>query len=239
MNQDHLSFGRRQFLQTTALAAATAGLGLYDAAPAAAQGAPKRGGNFTFAISAETPHYDAHGSDTFATLHFGAPFYSTLLQFNLADYPKVKGDLAASWDVAADLMTYTFKLTPNVTFHDGTALTSADVKATYDRMRNPPTGVVSTRRATFGDIDTIETPDPLTIVFKMKTPNPAMLEHFASPWNWIYAAKDLAAKLNLGEAKVAAALKETAPRHGQGEGRRGDHGPRGAGGPGGPPPMVG
>ncbi len=196
MNQNHLSFGRRQFLQTTALAAATAGLGLYDASPASAQAAPKRGGNFTFAISAETPHYDAHGSDTFATLHFGAPFYSTLLQFNLADYPKVKGDLAASWDVAADLMTYTFKLTPNVTFHDGTALTSADVKATYDRMRNPPTGVVSTRQATFIDIDAIETPDPLTVVFKMKNPNPAMLEHFASPWNWIYAAKDLAANPN-------------------------------------------
>ncbi|MCA0450362.1 MAG: twin-arginine translocation signal domain-containing protein, partial [Proteobacteria bacterium] len=81
MNQEDFSFGRRQFLQTTALAAATAGLGLYDASSASAQGAPKRGGNFTFAISAETPHYDAHGSDTFATLHFGAPFYSTLLQF--------------------------------------------------------------------------------------------------------------------------------------------------------------
>ncbi|MFM9127944.1 MAG: hypothetical protein ACKOTA_10430 [Solirubrobacterales bacterium] len=52
-------------------------------------------------------------------------------------------------------------------------------------------------------------------------------------------AKELAAKLNLDEAKVAAALRETAPRHGRGEGRRGDHGPRGGGGPGGPPPMVG
>jgi peptide/nickel transport system substrate-binding protein len=196
MFSDQFEFGRRQFLQTTALAAATAGLGLYDAAPVAAQAAPKRGGNFTYAISAEAPHYDAHGSDTFATLHFGAPFYSTLLQFNLADYPKVKGDLAASWDVAADLMTYTFKLAPNVAFHDGTALTSTDVKATYDRMRNPPTGVVSTRQATFIDIDTIETPDPSTVVFKMKSPNPAMLEHFASPWNWIYAAKDLASNPN-------------------------------------------
>ncbi|MCA0423179.1 MAG: ABC transporter substrate-binding protein [Proteobacteria bacterium] len=49
---------------------------------------------------------------------------------------------------------------------------------------------------TFGDIDTIETPDPLTVVFKMKNPNPAMLEHFASPWNWVYAAKDLAANAN-------------------------------------------
>ena len=90
-------------------------------------------------------------------------------------------------------MTYTFKLHPNVKFHDGTTLTSADVKATYDRLRNPPQGVVSTRRATFGDIGTIETPDPHTVVFKMKAVNASMLEHFASPWNVIYAAKDLAA----------------------------------------------
>ena len=89
-------------------------------------------------------------------------------------------------------MTYTFKLHPNVKFADGSTLTSADVKATYDRLRNPPQGVVSTRKATFADIGTIETPDPLTVVFKMKAVNAAMLEHFASPWNVIYAAKDLA-----------------------------------------------
>ena len=120
---------------------------------------PKRGGTLQFAISAETPHYDCHGSDTYATLHFAAPFYSTLLRFNLSKFPEVEGDLAQSWTVAPDLMTYTFKLHPGVKFHDGTTLTSADVKATYDRLRNPPQGVVSTRKATFGDIGTIETPD--------------------------------------------------------------------------------
>jgi peptide/nickel transport system substrate-binding protein len=67
------------------------------------------------------------------------------------------------------------------------------VKATYDRLRNPPAGVVSTRQATFADIDTIETPDPATVIFKMKAVNASMIEHFASPWNVIYAAKDLAA----------------------------------------------
>ena len=139
---------------------------------------PKAGGTLNFAISAETPHYDPHGSDTYATLHFAAPFYSTLLRFNLDKFPQVEGDLAQSWQVAPDLMTYTFKLQPNVKFHDGTPLTSADVKATYDRLRNPPQGVVSTRQATFADIGTIETPDPLTIIFKMKNVNAAMLEHF-------------------------------------------------------------
>jgi peptide/nickel transport system substrate-binding protein len=163
---------------------------------------PKRGGTLQFAISAETPHYDCHGSDTFATLHFAAPFYSTLLKFNLDKYPEVMGDLADSWTAAPDLMTYTFKLHPGVKFHDGTPLTSADVKATYDRLRNPPPGVVSTRQATFGDIGTIETPDATTVVFKMRSVNAAMLEHFASPWNCIYSAKDLAADPNAPKTKI-------------------------------------
>ena len=114
----------------------------------------------------------------------------------------MEGDLAQSWTVAPDLMTYTFKLHPNVKFHDGSPLTSADVKATYDRLRNPPQGVVSTRKATFADIGTIETPDPLTVVFKMKAVNASMLEHFASPWNVIYSAKDLAADPNAPKTKI-------------------------------------
>ncbi len=154
---------------------------------------PKRGGELVFAISAEAPHYDPHASDTYATLHFAGPFYSTLLRFNLDKFPELEGDLAKSWTAAPDLLTYTFKLQEGVKFADGTPFTSADVKATYDRLRNPPQGVVSTRKATFSDIDTIETPDPTTVVFKMKNVNAAMMEHFASPWNVIYAAKDLAA----------------------------------------------
>src|SRR4029077_15406775 len=124
------------------------------------------------------------------------------LKFDLDHYPNVIPDLAESYTVSDDKMTYTFKLHSGVKFHDGTPCTSADVKATYDRLRNPPAGVVSTRKATFGDIGTIETPDPLTVVFKMKAVNAAMLEHFASPWNTIYSAKDLAADANSPKTKV-------------------------------------
>jgi peptide/nickel transport system substrate-binding protein len=154
---------------------------------------PKRGGTLQFAISAEAPHYDPHGSDTYATLHFSSPFYSTLLRYNLSKFPQIEGDLAKSWTVSPDKLTYTFALNEGVKFHDGSTLTSADVKATYDRMRNPPQGVVSTRRATFADIESIDTPNPNTVVFKLKAVNSSMLDHFASPWNVVYAAKDLAA----------------------------------------------
>jgi peptide/nickel transport system substrate-binding protein len=186
----------------TTMAWVALGAALAFATGAAHAQTPKRGGTLNFAISAETPHYDCHGSDTYATLHFAAPFYSTLMRFNLAKFPEVEGDLAESWTVAPDLMTYTFKLRSGVKFHDGTALTSADVKATYDRLRDPPAGVVSTRKATFADIGAIETPDPLTIVFKMKAVNAAMMEHFASPWNCIYAAKDLAVDANAPKSKI-------------------------------------
>ncbi|MBM3535483.1 MAG: ABC transporter substrate-binding protein [Alphaproteobacteria bacterium] len=153
--------------------------------------APKKGGTLVYAISAETPTYDCSATDTYAGLHFLAPFYSTLLKFDLANYPKVMGDLAESWTVSEDKKTYSFKLRRNVTWHDGSPFSSADIKATYDRLRNPPTGVVSTRRATFADIASIDTPDPATVVFKLSAVNPAMLEHFASPWNCVYSAAKL------------------------------------------------
>src|ERR1041384_4131423 len=93
---------RRSVLMTGAGAAALALAG--TPADVHAQ-QPKKGGTLQFAISAETPHYDNHGSDTFATLHFAAPFYSTLLRFNLDKFPEVQGDLAQSWQAAPDLMT--------------------------------------------------------------------------------------------------------------------------------------
>lgn len=168
------------------------GLAALLALPATASAqTPKKGGTLVYAISAETPTYDCSATDTYAGLHFLSPFYSTLLKFDLAAYPKVMGDLAESWTISPDKKTYTFKLRNNVTWHDGSPFSSADIKATYDRLRNPPTGVVSTRRATFADIDTIDTPDPTTVVFKLSAVNPAMLEHFASPWNCVYSAAKL------------------------------------------------
>jgi peptide/nickel transport system substrate-binding protein len=88
-------------------------------------------------------------------------------------------------------MTYTFKLHRNVKFHDGSALTSADVKASYERIIRPPTGVVSARKSYYEDFGDILTPDDHTVVFKMKTPVAGVLELLASPFNCIYSAAKL------------------------------------------------
>ena len=169
--------------------------------PADAQ-APKKGGILKFAVSAEPPDYDCHAATSFAFIHPVRPHYNTLLKFDEPNYPKVKGDLAQSWTVAADGLTYTFKLKPNIKFHDGTPLTSADVKATYERISNPAPGVRSIRKAAYSDIASIETPDAQTVVFKLKDRNASMLTNFASPWDCIYSAAKIKADPKWPEKNV-------------------------------------
>src|SRR5215471_18967842 len=125
------------------LAAVLVALGACGAAPEV----PKRGGTLNFAVVAEPPNYDCHGSTTFALVHPIAPHYSLLVKFDAFDYPKVVPDLAESWSVSPDRMTYTFKIRSGVTFHDGSPLSAVDVKASFDRIIDPPQGVVSIRKA--------------------------------------------------------------------------------------------
>ena len=152
---------------------------------------PVTGGLLKFAVGAEPPNYDCHAQSSFAFIHPVRPHYSTLLKFDTVNYPKIIGDLAESWSASKDGLAYTFKLKKGVKFHDGSILSSEDLKATYDRIRLPPKGVLSLREETYADIAAIETPDPLTVVFKLKKPNASMLSNFASPWDCVYSAAKL------------------------------------------------
>lgn len=163
---------------------------------------PKRGGTLTYAVTAEAPTYDCHATTTYAAVHTLAPHYSLLLKVNQDNYPQLKPDLAESWSVSPDGLTYTFKLRANVSFHDGTALTSRDVKASFDRIRNPPAGVVSIRQALFESIASIEAPDPRTIVFKLKAVDGSFLDSIALPYNCIYSADRLEKDANFPAKNV-------------------------------------
>src|ERR1700720_267653 len=184
----------RPFLYLTTpvqwIAAAVIALVLPQAARA--DDTPRRGGTLEFASTVEPGNYDCHGNTSFAFLHPVAPHYSTLLKFDAANYPQIVGDLAQSWSVSPDRQTYTFKLRPNILFHDGSKLTSADVKASYERVVHPPAGVVSARKVDYAAVASIDTPDPRTVVFHLQWPEAAMLANFASPWNCIYSAAKLA-----------------------------------------------
>jgi peptide/nickel transport system substrate-binding protein len=163
---------------------------------------PKSGGTLNFAVVAGPPTYDLHAANSFSVIHYLAPHYSGLLTFDWQNYPALEGDVADSWTVSDDELTYTFKLKPGITFHDGTAMTSADVAASYERLRNPPEGVVSVRVSQFSDIESVETPDDLTVVFNMGRANSSMMMVFASPWNAIYSAAKLAEDPKFPEKNV-------------------------------------
>ena len=87
-----------------------------------------------------------------------------------------KPSLAVSWQ-QPDAHTLVFHLRSGVRFADGRPMTSRDVAWTIDSMR---TGVViSPRAASFASVESIETPDPLTVVFHLKKPDNFLLTNLS------------------------------------------------------------
>lgn len=76
----------------------------------------------------------------------------------------VIADLAESYSISEDGTTYTFKIRPTARFHDGRALTSADVAFTVAAAKNP--AIKSPLRADWEGV-VVETPDARTVIFKL------------------------------------------------------------------------
>src|SRR5881296_3764609 len=182
--------GRWPWALTCFVAAVALGAG----ASTWAQEKPRLGGELVFVVPAEPPSFDAHREETFGMLHPAAPHYNTLLRVDPFDKTGTKfiGDLAESWTVSSDRRTYTFKLRRGVKFHDGSLLTSADVKASYDHIIFPPPTVVSSRQAAYHLVEAVEAPSPDTVVFRLKWHEASFIANLSSPWNWIYRAEILA-----------------------------------------------
>lgn len=69
----------------------------------------------------------------FSGVEVGANIYDKLIGVDLAKNNALVGELAQSWTVSPDNLTYTFKLRPGVKFHSGNALTAADVVYSIQR----------------------------------------------------------------------------------------------------------
>ena len=87
-------------------------------------------------------------------------------------------DLAESWETP-DPQTYIFHLRRGVMFHNGAALTSADVKFTFDSILG---GQIKTpKRGSFRMVDSVATPDDATIVFRLREPYASFLWNLSRP----------------------------------------------------------
>lgn len=95
---------------------------------------------------------------------------SKLLFAGLCTYDannKLVGDLAESWQADEAGTTYTVKLRPNITWHDGRPLTAEDVVFTYKSIQNPE--VQSPLNVSWQNV-TVSQADSRTVLFKL--PNP-------------------------------------------------------------------
>jgi peptide/nickel transport system substrate-binding protein len=161
------------------------------AAPAVADETPKHGGTLTYMIPADAPPtLDGHRETTYATVHAAAPFYSVLIRINPMN-PSSPDDFVC--DLCTEMpkptddgKTWTFKIRDGVKWHDGSPLTAADVAASWQQIVHPGPGVSSARESYFVMVDTVEAPDPSTVVFRLKFATSAFLPALADPFAWIY-----------------------------------------------------
>ena len=108
--------------------------------------------------------------------------YDTLVRFKPNSFD-LAPSLATSWDISADLMTYTFKLRQGVKFHDGTDFNADAVKFTYDRLLDPnspyaDTGPFPFAPGYYGSIAQTNVLDPYTVQFQLKRQDAALINAF-------------------------------------------------------------
>src|SRR5215472_5002458 len=154
----------------------------------------KRGGVMRYGILNRPPHFDAHQSGTVGNIGTQGCMFDNLIRRDPRDGGKtIVPDLAHSWEIAKDGKTYTFHLRQGVQFHDGTDFTSADIKATFDRIAKPPAGINIPRTPLFRAVSEINARDKYTIEFKLAAPRSVnfMMSAFASGWNVIFSKKTL------------------------------------------------
>ncbi|WP_173089083.1 ABC transporter substrate-binding protein [Devosia sp. 1635] len=118
---------RRLAVALTALALLVPGL-----APAQAQ---TSGGTFSLPINDDPQIWPVAGG--LFNILVNKTVYSGLIRYDLETLEPV-GDLAESWTVSEDGLTYTFKLRPNVVWHDGEQFNADDVVYTLNEIWTNP-----------------------------------------------------------------------------------------------------
>ena len=115
--------------------------------------------------------YDIEGNSVILSSYDGLVTYAP-------NSTRIVGDLATSWKVSADRLTYTFTLRSGVHFHDGTPMTSESVKRSFERrlaVNQAPSYMLK-------PIASMATPTPLSFVVRLKNPVNPFIDYMASSW---------------------------------------------------------
>src|SRR5207253_9343292 len=121
--------------------------------------------------------------------------FEGLVGQELGTYKLVPG-LAQSWDISRDGLTYTFRLRPNVTFHDGTPFNADAVKFVFERQLNDKgpyyaTGTYPYVKGFLGNVAGVEVLDASTVQIKLKAPLTPFLQYLAHQSLFMFSPESL------------------------------------------------
>ena len=157
----------------------------------APEASPKRGGVLRWGGLANSTLYDLHQTGTIANMGPQAPMYDLLAQIDPFNWNRILPDLAQSWQISEDGLTYTFFLREGVRFHDDAPLTAEDVAASFNHIIFPPPGVISPRRGLFDAVREVVATGERTVEFHLKEPSGFFLRAIAAGFNVIVRKKTL------------------------------------------------
>ena len=163
---------RRAMLQALGLTAAGLAAGLPLSMPGVAHGqTPKRGGTIKIGSFQNIDTLDAHNTTFITACSIHNNIYNGLLKITSTDGKSVdfKPELAREWEVQGDRV-HVFRLHKGVTFHNGDPCTSADIKWNLERVKDKTQAPIHAWKLAL--LESIETPDPLTIKLSFAKPYP-------------------------------------------------------------------
>ncbi len=121
-------------------------------------------------LEANPTNLDPRLSTDAASSRINELLYSRLFRKNDAGEPVE--DIVEEWE-QTDPTTYRFRIRAGIRFHDGRPLDAHDVRYTFRSMMDPALG--SPLRSSYQMIESIECPDPHTILFRLREPYASLL----------------------------------------------------------------
>jgi peptide/nickel transport system substrate-binding protein len=180
-----------------------AGRAVPAAAQATATPTPKRGGVLVATPVTAAASFSIHEEATISTVQVAMPCYGNLL---LVDQAKPRasedtlvGELAERWEWQDRGRALALALRKGVTWHDGKPFGSADVRHTFDLLREAPGTTarlrVNPRKDWYTNVQGVDTPDAHTAIVRLKRPQPSLLMMLGSGYSPVYPAHVAPAEL--------------------------------------------
>lgn len=164
-----MRISRRNFVGTGLSGIALAGV------PGIALGAPARGGQLIVGQGPDPVMLTSALTVAGPVQVVSGKIFDGLLTYD--DNFNPRPQLALRWNVSTDGLSITFNLRPGVRWHDGKPFTSSDVAFSVLEIWKK---YHSRGRSTFANVVKADTPDPLTVIWRLSKPAPYILSALAS-----------------------------------------------------------